>query len=224
MPTPFRWVLVIANDQPASWPELADLSAASREPTTIKTSYPKGKPQMSQCKATNRQGNRCGRSAVPGATVCNMHGGKAPQVQAKAAERVLEAQATAYVERFGGRTDIDPPTALLELVQTKRAEVGYWSDRLATTDTQTLSASPELALLHKAQDQLASYSVGSLRAGLNHSTTPIPEAAAQQARILFEIMQATFNHLGLSPDQRQQGLQFLADQLAAALDTDPEDE
>lgn len=61
---------------------------ASREPTTIKTSYPKGKPQMSQCKATNRQGNRCGRSAVPGATVCNMHGGKAPQVQAKAAERL----------------------------------------------------------------------------------------------------------------------------------------
>ena len=54
---------------------------------------------MSQCTATNRQGNRCGRGAVPGAAVCDFHGGKAPQVRAKAAQRLLEAAdpAAAYL-------------------------------------------------------------------------------------------------------------------------------
>lgn len=44
-----------------------------------------------QCKATARStGNRCGRPAVPGATVCRYHGGAAPQVQRKAKLRLLE--------------------------------------------------------------------------------------------------------------------------------------
>lgn len=42
------------------------------------------------CKATNRQGNRCGRRPVPGGTVCRQHGGAAPQVQRKAKLRLLE--------------------------------------------------------------------------------------------------------------------------------------
>ncbi|MGB3954728.1 MAG: HGGxSTG domain-containing protein [Brooklawnia sp.] len=167
---------------------------------------------MSQCKATNRQGNRCGRSAVPGATVCNMHGGKAPQVQAKAAERLLEAQATAYVQRFGGRTDIDPPTALLELVQAKRAEVGYWAEQLADREPESLIGAPELALLHKSQDQLASYSVGSLRAGVNGTTS---DNAMQAARTLFTVMQRAIDQLGLTADQRQRALNVIARELDA---------
>ncbi len=40
------------------------------------------------CTATNRQGMRCGRAPIVGGTVCHYHGGAAPQVIAKAEERL----------------------------------------------------------------------------------------------------------------------------------------
>lgn len=46
--------------------------------------------KLNQCTATNRQGKRCGKSAIPGGNVCRMHGGAAPQVQRKARIRLLE--------------------------------------------------------------------------------------------------------------------------------------
>jgi hypothetical protein len=45
-------------------------------------------PLEGKCKATNRQGKRCGKYAIPGGTVCRMHGGAAPQVKNKAEERL----------------------------------------------------------------------------------------------------------------------------------------
>ena len=44
---------------------------------------------MPQCIAkANSTGKQCARSAIAGATVCRVHGGAAPQVKAKAAERL----------------------------------------------------------------------------------------------------------------------------------------
>lgn len=45
-------------------------------------------PMKATCKATNRQGRRCGKSPIPGGVVCRMHGGAAPQVQEAAKERL----------------------------------------------------------------------------------------------------------------------------------------
>jgi HEAT repeat protein len=42
-----------------------------------------------RCGATNRAGNPCGRWAIPGGTVCPMHGGSAPQVREAARRRIL---------------------------------------------------------------------------------------------------------------------------------------
>jgi hypothetical protein len=47
-----------------------------------------GHPMKARCTATNRQGRRCGKSPILGGTVCRMHGGAAPQVQAAAEERL----------------------------------------------------------------------------------------------------------------------------------------
>lgn len=42
-----------------------------------------------RCTATSKTTKqRCGRSAIPGGVVCRYHGGAAPQVQRKAAERL----------------------------------------------------------------------------------------------------------------------------------------
>lgn len=49
-------------------------------------------PLAGQCTATNRQGKRCGRPHIPGGNVCRFHGGAAPQVKAKALERLMALQ------------------------------------------------------------------------------------------------------------------------------------
>jgi hypothetical protein len=44
---------------------------------------------MAQCTATSKRTHeRCKRGSIPGGTVCKHHGGYAPQVRAKAAERL----------------------------------------------------------------------------------------------------------------------------------------
>jgi hypothetical protein len=47
-----------------------------------------GDPMKRQCTAHSRGGTRCKRAPIPGGTVCRMHGGAAPQVQATAKERL----------------------------------------------------------------------------------------------------------------------------------------
>lgn len=60
-----------------------------------------GRPR---CTATNRRGERCGRSPILGGSVCWMHGGAAPQVQAKAMERLRTLQYPA-IERLAELID-----------------------------------------------------------------------------------------------------------------------
>lgn len=46
-----------------------------------------------RCSARSKQkGTQCGRTAIPGGTVCRYHGGAAPQVQAAAQERLKAMQ------------------------------------------------------------------------------------------------------------------------------------
>lgn len=48
-------------------------------------------PEPSKCGARTRQGTPCQQSPLAGSTRCRMHGGSAPQVLAKAKERLLLA-------------------------------------------------------------------------------------------------------------------------------------
>lgn len=46
---------------------------------------------MNQCTAkSSRTGKRCAKASISGGSVCRTHGGGAPQVKAKARERLLE--------------------------------------------------------------------------------------------------------------------------------------
>lgn len=46
-------------------------------------------PPPRRCVYTKRNGERCKKSPILGGTVCHKHGGNAPQVRRKAAERML---------------------------------------------------------------------------------------------------------------------------------------
>lgn len=67
-----------------------------------------------RCSATSKQkGIRCGRTAIPGGTVCRYHGGAAPQVMKSARERLglLTDPAITRMEELIKQTEY-PSTAL----------------------------------------------------------------------------------------------------------------
>lgn len=158
-----------------------------------------------KAKSTGRQ---CTRDAITGATVCYVHGGSAPQVVAAAGRRhaaaLAERDAAAAVALWGGRRDIHPAEALLELVQLKASEVAYWRLRVAEeqeaaltwgitkaeagigpmgpVDTQTQEAGPTIALsmLHATEKQLADYAAASLKAGVDERMVQLAESQANR--------------------------------------------
>lgn len=161
----------------------------------------------SQCTAKSKtSGERCKLPALPGVTVCRFHGGLAPHVKAAGARRhaaaLAEAEAQAAVELWGGRRDVHPAQALLELVQWKAAEVAYWRMRVAEIEEEDLTwgtskiktgcdddgvtqeAKPHIALtlLRQAEQDLAAYSSASLKAGVDQAMVQI--AQVQAARLL----------------------------------------
>ena len=170
-----------------------------------------GEPQSrATCGAKTRDGDPCRNPPMSGATRCRMHGGATPRGRAAAERRLAEAEAVRRVTAFGARTDITAPEALLELVQSKAAEVAYWDGRVAElsddaragllmakteqglgpqgpVDTETRQAGPHVfvVMLHKAQDQLAAYSAAAIRAGVDRAMV---EAVTLQAAWLLPLL------------------------------------
>src|SRR3989304_6396929 len=68
---------------------------------------------MPRCKAKSKHGP-CKASAIKGGMVCGMHGGRAPQVRRKAAERLADL--------------IDPDRALREAARLAYSDIGALLD------------------------------------------------------------------------------------------------
>jgi hypothetical protein len=57
---------------------------------------------ISRCSARSKtSGAQCAKNAIPGGNVCYYHGGNAPQVRAKAKERIVEFTETAILGALG---------------------------------------------------------------------------------------------------------------------------
>lgn len=90
-----------------------------------------------QCTATSKQsGERCKRAPIVGGFVCEMHGGKAPEVRKSARERLLamvdpaldallRALKTGPPCEHCGRSDADRDPAVLRAVQLVLDRAGY---------------------------------------------------------------------------------------------------
>lgn len=101
-------------------------------------------PTRKQCTAKARStGKQCGRYAIKGADVCDIHGGNAPQVRKAATRRQMELTAQARAERIlrrrlGMRLEEgspDPAQILLNLVATKATEVEWLDAKIQALET-----------------------------------------------------------------------------------------
>ena len=168
------------------------------------------------CGAKTRSGKPCQAPPMAGQKRCRMHGGSSPNALAAAERRLAVLDAARQVQAWGGRLDVTPPEALLELVQTKAAEVAYWQWRVADlsdaeragllvakteegrtaagyVDTETRPAAPHvrLVMLHKAQDQLAAYSAAAIKAGVDQRMVELAAMqAAWQLPLLLRVAEA----------------------------------
>ncbi len=94
-----------------------------------------------KCKAHNRVGNRCGNWAIKGGFVCRMHGGGAPQVKAKAAERLADLRddaLSALHDRIIAEGEFLDPKVLLDTITKVTAQVELLEGR-ATGRTESVS-------------------------------------------------------------------------------------
>jgi hypothetical protein len=79
---------------------------------------PMSGPDPSRCKATSKQtGKQCGRPPIPGGTVCRYHGGAAPQVMAKANDRLTAYQDKAIDRLFQLAEQTEFPSTALGAVK-----------------------------------------------------------------------------------------------------------
>lgn len=176
------------------------------------------------CKAkAKRTGKPCKRIPPEGSLVCNIHGGKAPQVAAKANARAQQRAVIDLLQNLGTPTEIDPGQALLDLIAAKNGEVVWLramvqsieQDKLTwgTADhesgigqqgpidkiTQKAAVNIWWEMLRKAEDQLASYASQALRAGIEERRVRIAE---NQGNLIVGVIRRILDRLQLNSEQR----------------------
>lgn len=167
-----------------------------------------------QCTAKAKStGQRCGKPAIPGGTVCRIHGGATPVIKAAGQRRLAEQQARAAVELFAARRDIHPAEALLELVHWTAGEVDYWRQRVRDVEEDDLTwgttkvkeggddrgitqeAKPHIAytMLVDASNRLERYASAALKAGVEERRVALAESqGAAVATALSSVLRAMF--------------------------------
>lgn len=95
---------------------------------------------MTECGAKKRDGEPCGAPPIKGGKRCRRHGGAAPQVKRKAAERAQEAENRELMEKavvtLGIKKDgVDPGQALLNEIAWTQAHVDWLRSKVQELDT-----------------------------------------------------------------------------------------
>ncbi len=143
-----------------------------------------------RCSGHTRQGNQCIRYAVVGASVCWKHGGGAPQVQAKAEERISLAEALASGDR---RHPWDVMEDTLHVADVLMRQVLLDVKDKGATSPQLLDK------LVGAIERANRLSKTVLDAGVAERRTRLAEGQAQQ---MHAFVHRVLNGLELTPQQK----------------------
>ncbi len=160
-------------------------------------------PLARQCKAKSKAtGKQCQRPAMKGGMVCQKHGGTAPQVKAKAAERYQTMQSEQAARRLGLLVDISPQQALIDEVQRSAGMVCFYQARIDQIADEmgidALPAAPWLDLMDRERDRLVRASSAALKAGIDERTVRLAE---QQGALVAACIKRILVRLNLTAAQ-----------------------
>ncbi len=176
-----------------------------------------------RCTANNKRGTRCERPAIPGAVVCRYHGGGAPQVKRKAAERLLERQVRATLADIGEDVEPleDPYAALMDVATQAKAfadvmkakvaeltKVGYSSAQgLEQTKAEVQVYLSALTRAESVLKSIIGLDLEGRRVRLEEAKASL--VASALARVVSD------NRLGLDPERQRLARSLLAKELGA---------
>lgn len=129
-----------------------------------------------QCTAHKRNGERCKRARNLGASVCNSHGGRAPQVRRKAQQRILEASDKAAARLVAMMQDASIPAAV------QLAAARDLLDRANVVGTQQINVEVGLADWERHMAEVVvDYTIGNREEVIEDAVVVIPATAALTA-------------------------------------------
>jgi hypothetical protein len=157
-----------------------------------------------RCTARSSQtGERCKKAAVLGGTVCENHGGAAPQVRAAAERRLAERAALRRLDQVGVRPIQNPLTALAELAEEAVALKSVLAQRVAAlsefryegrSGTEQLRA--EVALYERAMDRAARLLRDWVQLGFDERLVRLSEEQGRQlAGVIDQVVSALLDLL-----------------------------
>lgn len=176
-----------------------------------------------KCTGHTTAGNPCRNRPIRGGSVCSTHGGSAPQVRAKAEERVAEGEAQAAVAQlWPGLANASPVKDPVELLERLAGGLEQMVDVLGTrVDALAhLEAGADLTrvrgqvlLFEKLLGHLRQTAVEMARLGIAERQVRIDEAIAG---MVIGAAHAGLNALDLVPSDRTLFLRAFLDELGAA--------
>lgn len=175
-----------------------------------------------RCTATSkRSGERCGRAAITGGTVCAFHGGKASQVVAAARRRNVEAEALVVAERLDvvDPERADPQMVLLGEVDRVHAVLVWVAAELAEATPGSDRFGALIGLLGSWSDRAVKVSTEVGRLGIGARRVEISE---ERSRIYATAFGRSVAHLPLSEEQRVEIITRFFRELRQLVDSTPD--
>lgn len=184
-------------------------------------------PLRQQCSAKTKSSGgteQCNQWAVRGTTVCKVHGGMAPQVRNKGAERVARAQATkraqakatAVLAHEGVKAVEDPIEELGKLASSSQALMQALGERVNSLQQidhldqkDGLQVRVEVELYERAMDRTARLLDMLARHGYMERQVTIAET---EALLVAGVVKRVIAALGLTKDQQAQAQKMLAEE------------
>jgi hypothetical protein len=157
------------------------------------------------CHATAKTtGEPCKNNPGPGALVCHIHGGKAPQTRRAAARRAAEEQAWAECARLGVPVETTAADALQEELNVTFGAVRFFRARLAEWGEDALAWGDQMpgwwTVFSYEREHLVTVANVMLRADVQGRLADTAKETAGWFRVGLERI---LDRLGCTPEQRE---------------------